>query len=198
MGTPATKEVILESGDVYKLDPYIHTQDGRFYISDPVWKTHAIAHALSQNARFNGNTNKFYSVAEHSVLVSLLMEDLDLGDPREGLYHDGTESVMSDVPAPLKHLLPDWQVLDNKLETSLRKQFNLPETKTSGCKTADWLALFIEADAILPGRGADFWDPEGLRPEALKLMEKGWHINNYSWRRAKQLFLDRDEQLRPR
>lgn len=181
----------------YSNNPYIHTPDGRFYLSNPTWKIQSIAHALAQNARYNGNARFFYSVAEHSVLVSLLVERLGLGDPLEGLLHDAQESILTDVPSPWKSILPDYRALEERLELSLREHFGLPPVKSEGIKRADWLALFIEADALIPEGGADFVDSNNLRPEALRLAKTGWHINGFPWKRARALFLQRFYDLQP-
>lgn len=184
-------KLLLSSSQVAQ-EPYIHTQDSRFYVSNPTWSINAIAHALGQTARYRGNADEFYSVAEHSVLVSLLMEEIVGGDPKEGLLHDATESVMPDVSAPFKQLFPDLRRTDKALETSLRSHFGLQPEKSQEATKADWLALFIEAAQILPERGADFADPYNLRREALKLREKdGWRIGCVDWRDAKEIFLDR-------
>lgn len=187
---------LKESHLGYANDPYIHTPSGRFYLSAPRWEIRSIAHALSQNARYNGNAKFFYSVAEHSVLVSLLMEELALGDPMEGLLHDAHESIISDVPSPWKSILPDYRTLEGRLEGSLRSHFGLNTEKSEGVKRADWLALFIEAEALIPEEGADFVDSNGLRPQALKLARQGWHINGFEWKRARTLFLTRYDELR--
>lgn len=180
----------------YEADPYIHTPTGRFYMARPVWNVDNIAHALGQNARYNGNAREFYSVAEHGVLVSLLMEHLHIGDPFEGLHHDDTESVMSDIPSPWKPMLPDWRAIDKRLELSMRQHWGLPESMTDGCRTADWLALFMEAKILIDGGGADFYDPKNLRPQALALMkEKGWTIRRLPWKRAREVYLERHAQL---
>lgn len=189
---------LKESHLGYGHDPYIHTPDGRFYLSHPVWHIQSIAHALSQNARYNGNARYFYSVAEHSVLVSLLMEELALGDPLEGLLHDAQESILTDVPSPWKSVLPDYRALEARLEVSMREHFGLGPIKSEGVKRADWLALFIEANALIPEEGADFVDSNNLRGQALKLARQGWHINGFEWKAARRLFLARYDELRSR
>ena len=59
-----------------------------------------IATSLAHQGRFCGHTKRFYSIAQHSVLVS---HHCDY--PREGLMHDGTETYVGDVSRPLKLLL---------------------------------------------------------------------------------------------
>lgn len=180
-------------------DPYIHTQASRFYIEHPVWIPSAMGHSMAQTARYRGNADDFYSVAEHSVLVASLMREVVGGDPFEGILHDGAESVLPDVSSPFKQLLPDLRKIEKRLDLSIREHFNLPLEKTQEATKADWLALFIEAAELIPERGEDFVDPYGFRQEALKLREQqGWKLMRLNWRAAKQLWLDAFEQTRKR
>src|SRR6185437_10346140 len=126
----------LKSSSSIPQDPYIHVQpdtpddDSRFYISRPVWRLNAMAHAMAQTARYRGNCDEFYSVAEHSCLVAALMRDVTGGDPYEGILHDGSESILPDVSSPFKQLLPDLRGLEKKLDADLRRVFRLPAKKS--------------------------------------------------------------------
>ncbi len=156
-----------------------------------------MAHSMAQTARYRGNADTFYSVAEHSVLVAALMRDVVGGDPYEGVFHDGAESVLPDVSSPFKQLLPDLRKIEKVLDKDIRKTFGLPAEKTKEATIADWLALFIEAAELIPERGADFVDPYDLRQEALKLREqKGWRVARLDWKAAKKLWLDAYHQFR--
>jgi uncharacterized protein len=58
-----------------------------------------IAHALANKCRFTGHTQRFYSVAEHSVLVQSLVS------PPYGLaalLHDAAEAYLPDIASPIK------------------------------------------------------------------------------------------------
>lgn len=60
-----------------------------------------IAESLSKQCRFNGHTKRFYSVAEHCYLASLMIR----GDKRlrlAALVHDANEAYLGDWPSPLK------------------------------------------------------------------------------------------------
>lgn len=63
-----------------------------------------IAHALSNKCRFNGHTKEFYSVAQHSILVSEQCETDDIRIKMLALLHDAAEAYMPDFAAPIKDL----------------------------------------------------------------------------------------------
>jgi uncharacterized protein len=157
--------------------PYIHTRKGRFYLDNPTFDADSIGHALGMLCRFNGNTRVFYSVAEHSVLVSELMRKVVGGDPFEGLMHDAAEAYLSDIPTPFKRLLPDWQKFEQQVEEPLRMWAGLPRLKTHECERADKLALFMESYMLIPEHGMDFLDPLGMRTMAHELLDSGkWNL----------------------
>lgn len=149
---------------------YIETYSGgKFFIDRPEFVVRDIGVALGRMCRYTGHCRQFYSVAEHSVLVSRLVEDLQLGDPLEGLLHDGAEAYLADIAAPWKVLLPDYKKLEAKIDKPLRAVFGLPETMSDGVKRADWLALFIEARSLMPSKAADWGAPEGIKEQAADL-----------------------------
>ena len=87
-----------------KKTDWMQTYTGiRFYpmepSSDDVY-IEDIAHALSLMCRFGGHCREFYSVAQHSVLVSIHCEH-----KLHGLLHDAEEAYLTDMIRPVKRSL---------------------------------------------------------------------------------------------
>lgn len=101
-----------------------------------------IAQALSMTVRFNGHCSRFYSVAEHSVLVSHLV---DPEHAKEGLMHDASEAYLGDVTKPLKQLLPDYQLIEEKFEKVIARKFQLKYPWNKNVKKWDNKILADEA-----------------------------------------------------
>lgn len=140
-----------------------------------------IAHALSNVCRFAGHIRRFNSVAEHSVLVSRIVEaqPLERFDKTPGwartkkqtivraaLLHDGHEAYIWDAPSPVKPLLGDtFKRLGRIADEAIAAKF-LPEGcsadtfKNDIIKAADRTALVVEGRALLPvGPTDDEWEP---------------------------------------
>lgn len=104
----------------------ITTVSGRFFDllrpEEYEFDIEEIGYALSNLCRYTGHVNGFYSVAEHSVLVSRLVpEKLAL----TGLLHDASEAFMGDVSSPLKKLLPEYKRIEDRVQNAIAAHFGL-------------------------------------------------------------------------
>lgn len=144
-----------------KIDPtvWIETSKGRrFYFANPTFDSEEIAHSLANQCRYVGQSLRRYSTAEHSILVSMICEQMGLCDPFEGLMHDAHEAYMGDMSSPLKSLLKDYRFIEDHVEAQLREVLVLPSHKTSGCDFADKVALVVEARQMMPSKGENWKD----------------------------------------
>ena len=116
-----------------------------------------IAHALAYTCRFNGHADLFYSVAQHSVLVSdftvLELSDAELELELWGLLHDAAEAYLGDVISPFKHtvLLKDtdgstisYAVLERRIMAVIATKYGLDPVEPFEVRRAD--AALTEAE----------------------------------------------------
>lgn len=120
-----------------------------------------IARALSNLCRYGGHIPKgFYSVAQHSVLVSMHVEQeaITAGMPKElvtelagaGLMHDSPEGYIVDVPRPIKHRLGGYKDIEYGLAEAIGDKWSLPLTDLPGIvKRHDERALVTEKRDLL-------------------------------------------------
>jgi hypothetical protein len=122
--------------------PYIQTVSGRWvnpFEPDPAQLDASdIARALANQCRFGGHSRVFYSVAQHSVIVSRVVEGRggDVEDVFAALMHDASEAYLGDMPHPIKHRSPlgaAFREAEAGLEATIRERFkikaNVPEVK---------------------------------------------------------------------
>lgn len=149
-----------------------------------------IAHALSNQCRFVGHVNKFYSVAQHSVLVSNLLGLTSTDDELAlaGLLHDAGEAYMVDLPTPIKRLMPQYEPAEEALqlviETKYELQYALDDMEIHD---ADMVLLATEARDLM-GNPSDWASLYGLTPLVAKIVP--WEPEY-----AKQQFLSAFETL---
>jgi hypothetical protein len=138
--------MLTQSGKTY--DVFRPTQNN-YDIKD-------IAAGLSKLCRFGGQCKEFYSVAQHSVLVSRLLP------PQYqmiGLLHDASEAYMVDLPRPIKYALPDYIIAEERLLAAILAQLANHSGPLPKCvKEADDFVLIWERRDIVPE--CDWWAPK--------------------------------------
>lgn len=154
------------------MQPAIQTSAGKYFnFLAPhtyAFDIEEIAHALSNLCRFTGHTREFYSVAQHSVLVSQIAP---IRWRKQGLMHDAHEAYVNDISSPLKLLLPDYCRVEASVEQALRAFFGLPQHFAPDVKHADLVALQTERLSLMPIDHSTYWnDLAGItsRPGLIK------------------------------
>ena len=141
----------------------------RFNVFDPdPRKIHHkdIAHALSMLCRYGGHSSRFYSVAEHSVLMAIHFEALGRQDlARVALMHDATEAYMGDLVRPIKLAMPTYQAAETLLQHRLFIKYGLDPLIPLEVKEADVRICNDERDELMhsmPWPGVDELGPLGV------------------------------------
>ncbi len=122
-----------------------------------------IAHSLSMLCRFNGHCTKFYSVAQHCCLVSMIAgngQEARSLSARElafhGLLHDAAEAYLGDIATPIKSRE------DNRREALVLRAIlqafgrdEPTEEQAATIKTIDMQMLRVEKNDLINGN--DKW-----------------------------------------
>jgi uncharacterized protein len=144
---------------------WIQTYTGRqFWPMDPSPKdvcVEDIAHALSLTCRFTGHCLRFYSVAQHSVLVAgwLVRSGMlhgaststQINAVRAALLHDAAEAYMADIARPVKRCLPNVKAIENRLATCIYEALGVTVDAelTRAIKHCDDVLLATEARDLM-------------------------------------------------
>lgn len=152
-----------------------------------------IARHLSIINRFSGATKAPYSVAQHSLYVSMLVPE---AWQLHALLHDAHEAYLGDINTPLKECLyeefcgkfnsplyPIIASLDSAIEHALGIG-PLTGLGVNAIKSADMQAMSDEKALLKPHSTSD-WEEYGLPPPVGKIPVV------MTWREAEQAFLDR-------
>lgn len=126
--------------------PYIRLRSGsKFYFLHPDFSQIPLSdlvHNLAGTNRYTGSSA--ISVAQHCVSAAVfactVYGDLELA--KGMLVHDLGESVMGDVSAPLKSLLPEYKALERAVDLEVERRFGVQFLKHPLFKEVDdrtWL-----------------------------------------------------------
>ena len=148
-----------------------------------------IGQSLARECRYNGQTTTHYSVAQHSVLVSLLV-------PKEyalyGLLHDASEAYMRDIATPLKLLLPNYRKIEDRAQAAIYERFGMDPVLTEDIafivKKVDAQVFMAEREQLMPADGLDWPGIMNLDPITLTITEM-------NAQRAESYFLERFDSI---
>ena len=106
-----------------------------------------IAWSLSQQPRFNGHGEPFYSVAQHCVELSFLVHE---SHEHTALMHDACEAYLGDMASPVKRGLKDYQKLEHLWNQKLSAEFEFaypfpePVIQADKCLLTTEMAHFMK------------------------------------------------------
>jgi len=144
-----------------------------------------IAHALSMKCRYAGHTLEFYSVAQHSVIVSQIVPPTDA---LWGLMHDAAEAYLPDVCRPIKKSLTGFNALEERLLEVIAVKYGLPPEMPQSIGRADLTMLATEQRDLMAPPPTPWGSTDGVPclPEIIQPLSPS---------QAREIFLARFNEL---
>ncbi len=139
-----------------------------------------IARGLANTCRYGGQIRRFYSVAEHAVLVHDLVAYLQQPSAQllGALFHDAPEAYLHDITSPAKWAMREelasggdhdlvfcpYDTLTERMEKAIATRFDLDQAtfNSHAVKLADMWALRIEARTLTRSAGQQWCWPGEL------------------------------------
>lgn len=152
----AVKFSIVEHKAGIKTDGCFRTYTGiKFNILRPtvdMIEPEDIARGLAHKPHYSGFSPKFFSIAEHSLLVCEfygMHNPIDYIGQLQALLHDASEAYTGDMIKPLKNLLPNFVLIENRIQSVVFTKYGIDQKKRkSKIKEFDNHIQDIEADAF--------------------------------------------------
>lgn len=146
----------LRSGGYFDfLDP----QPEQFTLDD-------IAGALSKICRFGGQCPQFYSVAEHSVHCcrQAAKDGRDYETQIAVLFHDAAEAFCGDMVKPLKVMMPEYGVIEQRVENAIGAALGIDfDAHKEIIREIDHAMLIAERRAIFSVDGVKWFGEDEVR-----------------------------------
>ena len=130
-GDPFITPVVIDKDEVPEVyvsptNEWMQTFTGRAFFPMNVGRSeidiYDIAHSLGLQCRYNGHVSRFYSVAEHCVLMSYSVPE---EDALWALLHDATETYVGDLIRPVKKHLPEFVQIEDKIMKAIVDRYDL-------------------------------------------------------------------------
>lgn len=187
----------LPTDTKYTAAQYVETYTGRaFYPLRPDPSAVSIldiAHALSNQCRYGGATNSFYSTAQHCVLLadySAAILKASALECLQILMHDAPEAYLVDVPRPVKQYMPEYRKWDHAIDDVIRRWLsigNIP--RPSFQDDIDSRIIVDEREQLKCDSGLDWGhnlEPLGLiiEPEVPQVAEYKFLTRYAAWSKA--------------
>lgn len=112
-----------------------------------------IAHALSMLPRFGGHTQRFYSVAQHSIACT---EWAPAEHKLAALLHDASEAYLLDIPSPVKKRIPGYAEAEERLMEVIAAKFGFAWPLHEDVKRIDANMLVAEWEELVIRDRGDF------------------------------------------
>lgn len=149
---------------------------------------------LALSVRYYGQIECFYSVAEHSVLVSRMAElDGDEEAMLPGLLHDAHEAYCGDIASPQKDMIgPGMRRFEAEMQTIVRQGLGLPPEDDDVWKRVRVYDIQILHRELVNLRTIM---PSWFDPKIEALVYPSIQPRGFEWREARELFRNRLSDL---
>ena len=128
-----------------------------------------IAHGLSNNCRFGGHVQEFYSVAEHCIWMA---ERALPEDKLEALLHDASEAYLLDLPKPIKNSMLEYQEVEYHLMVAISMKFGFAFPLNERVKELDALSFEYEKANKRDANNFESMSPKQAKKRFLELYEE--------------------------
>ncbi len=127
-----------------------------------------IAHSLAMQCRFGGHCIRFYSVAEHSILLADKMPTPE--EALEALLHDASEAYLNDITRPVKKSLPQYRSIEAANQRVIYEAYNLnPNGPSQTVKIGDARILIDESRQNMRTGGREWYFNGQTEPLGVQL-----------------------------
>lgn len=131
-----------------------------------------VAHALSHQCRFGGHLPDYYSVAQHSIIMS---DKMHQSHKLAALLHDASEAYLLDIPRPIKQGLSNYNEIEDRLMNLIAEKFGFQYPLHEKVKEVDEYMLQWEWSRIMLGRyifpKIECWSPAYAKERFLTTFE---------------------------